>query len=185
MSVHPLLLIGSNIAAFIIGMAGPWHYTDFASTTRSGADTAHRLHRKIKEIRLMLYHVLKSAKGTTESTTDLYKAFIGSHRALESLELDAEDSFTLRDEKLHDEIEAFFASVRGRVFGGHMDIIPALNRGGSLTDPDSMAAKELANLKYALEELDIPACDRLLKTLATISSWPGFARHRLFRARKS
>jgi hypothetical protein len=65
-SVPPLLiLISSNVVAFIIGMAGPWHYSDFASTTRAGADTARRLRRKINEIRSLLFHILKAAEKTS------------------------------------------------------------------------------------------------------------------------
>ena len=177
-----LILAATHSIAFVAGQVVPWHYGDFASTTREGADTARRLRRKVSEIRVWLYHILRAAEKTTEETVHLYRTFISADRALEALEFNAEDLFNLRDERLHDEIEAFYAAVHGRVVGGHMDTIPALNKGGDLSNPESAGTKTLSDLKYAVGHLDIPACDRLLKRLDAISSWYGFARHRVLRS---
>jgi hypothetical protein len=160
-----------------------WHYSDFAETTRAGADTARRLRRKVVDILGVLHPVLTAAQKTSDSSVALYQQLIRADVVIEGMALAKEDLFGLRDDKLHDELEAFFAAVAGRVRGGHMDLIPMLNR-GDLAEPESAGRNDLAKLIYAIGELDIPACKRISQRLESLSSWSGMARNRLATRRR-
>jgi hypothetical protein len=155
-----------------------WHYSDFAQTTRAGADTARRLRRKVDDILGLLHPILTAAKKTSDSSVALYQRLIRADVVIEGMTLADEDLFAIRDNELHDELEAFFAAVAGRVRGGHMNLIPTLDR-GDLAVPESPGRKDLAKLVYAIGELDIPACKRISQRLESLSSWSGMARNRL------
>jgi len=179
-------LVGTHALAFLAGLATPilmWHYRDFAETTRAGADNARRLRRKVDEILGLIHPILTAAKNTSDSSVELYRSLIRADAVIEGMALSDEDLFALRDDTLHEELEAFFVAIAARIRGGHMNLVPLLNR-GDLAQPESQGRKDLANLIYAIAELDIPACKRFGERLGSLSTWSGMARNRLSARRK-
>jgi hypothetical protein len=178
-------LLATHTIAFLVGIATPvamWHYSDFAQSARTGADTARRLRRKVDEIRGLLHSILSAAESVTDSTVEFYKRLKRAVTVLDSLALKEEDLFSLRDETLHDELEAFFAAVVARIQGAATELVPALNT-GDLARPESPGRQNLAKFIYAVGQLDIPASSRLIEKLGRLSSWSGFARHRVAASR--
>jgi len=173
--------VATHVAAFLVGLVAPvlvWHYSDFARTTRVAADTARRLCRGVNEIRGALKLVLTAAKATSDSTVDLYARLLRADSTIEALDFSDQGLFSLRDDRLQDEIEACIGAVAGRVRSGYTDLIPMLNR-GELTRHESIGRKELEELIHAIGDADIPACTRLIAMLGERSSWVGCARHRI------
>ncbi len=172
------LVVGTSVGTLILGRIVPWHYSDFAATCRRGADASRRMRRCLDDALGAIHPVVRAAERLTDSTVALYLRLDRAHRVCGTLEA-LDDLFELRDNRLETELEACRAAIVGRVRWGLFDIIPALNQPGALDDPESAGRRSLEILITAMRDADIRACQRLIERLTAMSSWPGFARHRL------
>jgi len=171
-----MILATTHVGAFLAGQLIPWHYSDFASTCRTGADAAREIRKKLDHVLGLLHPVLREAERVSDRSTELFKRLTPAY--LYCAPLSPVDTTPLRAEKLELELDAFFAAVAGRTNWGVTGFIASLNEAGAITDPDSLGRKNLEILKEGFAA-DIRACQHLIGELGSISNWPGFARHRV------
>lgn len=71
--MSPALLVLSHAGAFAIGLLGPWHCGDFATSCRIGADAARRIRRRLETALGAVSLVAKTADDVTDNSVNLFR----------------------------------------------------------------------------------------------------------------
>jgi len=169
----PWYLIVTHAIAAAAGKIVPWHYEDFASSCRTGADAARKIRQRLTRLSEHLGHLSDEVHALPSGTAGVYRHLLSVQSLSDDLRSCSQELFALRDDDLETAITNFYDTLKNRTLWVLHDVLPVANRPDGLSDPKAL--EMMAMLDQALKETDIPMCTALIVRVARRSTWFGFA----------